>query len=270
MPEGKGGGLTREVHLIEFDGIRYIVRRCSNLKKAKLYEFVSKKLEKKGFLPKFLGRDGKDVFYEYVEGRDLKRKEKLEVYYQLGKIGAYVNQVNCEYNVDLDFYKTLRELEKGNYNPSSKVLMRRKINKIRKKPKAVLSLKRRERVLKLYKFLKREVNPEITLGISDFVPGNFRLRKGKVYLVDIESIKPKFKGSGVAKFFLKWANTSNKKRKFKEGYQSVSSLKYLTVKYEDLCYLTFIVRELWFKAQVGRNYDFDLELIDELLIKYEL
>ncbi len=270
MPEGEGGGLSGEVHLVEYDGNKYVVRRCLDLKKARLYEFISKKLEKKGFLPKFLGRDKKDVFYEYIEGRDLRQNEKMEIYYQLGKIGGSVNKICYDYNSDKEFYKTLRELENGNYNPSPKVLMRRKLSKITRKPKRVLTAKKRKEIQKLYGSLKREINPKISLDISDFVPGNFRLRSGKVFLVDVESIKPRIKGSGVAKFFLNWANTSHKKKRFKEGYQSVSSLKYLDSKYEDLCYLTFIVQALWFKNHVGRDYSSDLELLEKLFTKYTI
>ncbi len=70
-----GGGLSNEVHLIKHDGKNYIVRKCDSLKRARGYELISKKLERYGFLPKFLGRYGKDVLYEYVEGRDLREKD---------------------------------------------------------------------------------------------------------------------------------------------------------------------------------------------------
>lgn len=270
MPEGEGGGLSGEVHLIEYDGKKYVLRRCLNVKKAKLYESISRQIEKKGFLPKFLGREGKDVLYEFIEGRDLKQNEKLNMYYQLGKIGGHINKISFNYNTDRELYRTLKELESGTYNPSPKVLMRRKLSKIKSKPKKVLTNKKRNTILRLYHLLKKEVNPKITLDISDFVPGNFRLRKGKVYLVDIESIKPRIKGSGVAKFFLKWGDTSNKKKGFKKGYQSVASLKYLDSKYEDLCYLTFIIQALWFKNHVGRDYSPDLELLEKLFSKYKM
>ena len=56
-----GGGLSKEVHLIKYEDKKYVVRRCEDLATARRYEDISKKFEKYGFLPKFLGRFGKDV-----------------------------------------------------------------------------------------------------------------------------------------------------------------------------------------------------------------
>ena len=38
LPEGEGGGLSEEVHLVQYDTQKYVVRRCETLKKAKIYE----------------------------------------------------------------------------------------------------------------------------------------------------------------------------------------------------------------------------------------
>ena len=88
LPEGEGGGLSGEVHLIKHKDKNYVVRRCQNLEKAKHYASLSKKFKKYGFLPKLLGRHGKDVFYEYIGGRDLRKAESIKVFEQLGKIAA--------------------------------------------------------------------------------------------------------------------------------------------------------------------------------------
>jgi len=54
LPDGEGGALSGEVHLIEHENKKYVVRICSDLKKAKYYEDISKKLEKKEDYPCFL------------------------------------------------------------------------------------------------------------------------------------------------------------------------------------------------------------------------
>jgi len=270
LPEGEGGALSGEVHLVKHNRKKYVVRRCSNLSKAKYYESISKKLEKYGFLPKLLGRFGKDVLYEFIEGRDLRQNEKSFVFEQLGEIGAFVNKKKIKSNSNLEFNKTLRELVSGKYNPSPKVLIRRKRSNIRKKPKSVLSSKESNKIKKLYSYLMKKTNAKIRMDISDFIPGNFRLRKGKVYLVDVESIKPAIKGRGVAKCFRGFCNTKKRKELFIKGYKNISSTNFLNETYLDLCHLLFAVQALHFKAQVDRNYKDDLEKIEILLKKYKI
>ena len=270
LPEGEGGALSGEVHLVKHNGKKYVVRRCSNLSKAKYYESISKKLEKYDFLPKLFGRFGKDVLYEFIEGRDLRQNEKSFVFEQLGEIGAFVNKQKIESNPNFKFNKTLRELISGKYVPSSKVLMRRKRSNIRKEPKAVLSSKEANKIKKLYSYLMKKTKAKLRMDISDFVPGNFRLRKGKVYLVDVESIKPAIKGMGVAKCFRGFCNTKKRKELFIKGYTNVSSIDFLNETYLDLCHLLFAVQALHFKVQVNRDYKEDLDKIEKLLKKYKI
>ncbi|MEA3329208.1 MAG: hypothetical protein U9Q06_00505 [Nanoarchaeota archaeon] len=270
LPEREGGALSGEVYLIKHNGKKYVVRRCSNLPKAKYYESISKKLEKYDFLPKLLGRFGKDVLYEFIEGRDLRRNEKSFVFEQLGEIGAFVNKQKIESNPNFKFNKTLRELISGKYVQSPKVLMRRKRSNIRKKPKAVLSSKEANKIKKLYSYLMRKTKAKIRMDISDFVPGNFRLRKGKVYLVDVESIKSVIKGRGIAKCFRGFCNTEKRKELFIKGYTNISSMDFLDETYLDLCHLLFAVQALHFKVQVNRDSKEDLEKIETLLKKYKI
>lgn len=62
LPEGQGGGLSGEVHLVEHVDKKYVVRRCSDILIAKEYENISKRFAKYHFLPKFLGELEK-MFY---------------------------------------------------------------------------------------------------------------------------------------------------------------------------------------------------------------
>ena len=270
LPEGEGGALSGEVYLVKHNGKKYVVRRCSNLSKAKYYESISKRLEKYGFLPKLLGRFGKDVLYEFIKGRDLRQNEKSFVFEQLGKIGSFVNKQEIKSNPNFKFNKTLRESVSGKYVPSVKVLMRRKRSNIRKKPKSVLSIKEANKIKKLYSYLMEKTNAQIRMDISDFVPGNFRLRKEKVYLVDVESIKPAIKGMGVAKCFRGFCNTKRRRELFIKGYTNISSISFLDETYLDLCHLLFAIQALHFKVQVARDYKGDIEKIEELLKKYKI
>lgn len=268
LPDGKGGALSGEVHLIEYKNKKYVVRICSNVKKAKYYEEISKKIEKKKIIPKFLGRYEKNVFYEYIEGRDLKENEKLDVFRQLGKIGGYVNCLKTKTNPEKEFYESLRQLHTGNFKPSQKVINRRKRSKIRKKPKKVFSKKEADKIKELYNLLKKKSKAKFSLDIVDFIPGNFRLKKGKVYLVDIESIKPAIRGKGIAKGFQNYLKTKKRQEEFIRGYNSVSKIKLDLNKSLDLYKLLFAVQACHFKTQVARDYSEDIAIIKNLINKY--
>ncbi|MBT7238087.1 hypothetical protein HN865_04495 [Candidatus Woesearchaeota archaeon] len=255
LPEGEGGGLTGETHLVEYDHQKYVLRKCETLSKSRYYEHLSKKFEKYGFFPKFLGRLGKNVFFEYIEGRDLRsNEEKTEYLFEIGKILGIINKFSFENKFENLFNKQLKELTSGVYVPSLKVLMAREKRNIRKKPKKVLTDKQYKEILKCFKKLKKELNPKIVYECTDPMPGNFRVRKNKIYLVDIESIKPRYKGLGMNKFILEWGKTPLKKNKFIEGYNQHSSLSYFTDEYKKFIDLNFLIQRLNFQVQTGKDY----------------
>ncbi len=274
LPEGEGGGLSGEVHLIKHEGKKYVVRRCKELKKAKQYEFISKKLGKYGFLPKFLGRYGKDVLYEYIEGRDLRKDEKLDVFRQLGAIAAKVNTVNSSYSHELRLDQQLKELVSGKYKTIGKAAMRVWKNRMagekfdKRRVKALLSKDEGENIKRIYFYLKKKVKPKVTYESNDLSGGNFRLSKGKVYFIDVEAIKPRWKGFGIAKCFTQWAKTPKKQQAFLKGYKSVSSVKFLNKNYMDFLYLNFYVQSLNYKVKVGREYNVELRRLKVLINKY--
>ena len=252
LPEGEGGGLSGEVHLVRYDNQKYVVRRCETLKIARGYEAISKKFEKDGFLPKFLGRFGKDVLYEYIEGRDLKQKESKKVLYQLGQIAAYISKKKMKSKTYPRFFVQLKELLTGEYKVTVKEKERMRRNKIKmKRFKPAISKEQSEEITKVHNYLKKKLRPAIYFDANDIIPGNFRIdKKGKVYFVDIEAIRPRIKGFGIAKFFLKWGKKKWSKDVFKKGYSSVASLKYLTQEYLDFLYLNFIIQSMNYKYKI--------------------
>jgi thiamine kinase-like enzyme len=271
LPEGEGGGLSGEVHLIKHRNEKYVVRRCDKLSKAKLYESLSQKFEKQGFLPRLLGRHGKDVFYEYVEGRDLTKKEKMDVFYQIGKICAQINKVKVGGSLDKRFKIQIKELETGKFKFNKKESERRKRNKVTNKPKPIFDKKKAKEIKKVYKLLKQKSRSVLTLDANDVAQGNFRIDKtDKVYFVDIEAIKSKVRGFGIGKFYLRWGKTPAKQKAFNKGYSSVSSLKFLTTEYNDFITLSFLMQRINYGVKI-HNKDFfekELELLDQILKKY--
>jgi len=268
MPESGGGGLSKEVYLVKHNNKKYIIRKCDTIKRAKKYETISKKLEKQDVLPKILGRYGKDVLFEFIEGRDLTKEEDLKVFYQLGEIVAKISKLKT-YKPDNRFYTQLKELVTGNFSQNNKVDVRRyreRLDKRRIKP--LFTRQQADNIKVVHDYLLKKVKPKTVLDINDVSTSNFRIRKGKIYFVDIEAIKPRIKGLGIAKCFLKWAKTEDQQEAFRKGFERFDKW-FFEGEYADLCYLKFIIQSLNYKCQIGRDYKHDLKRLEILLNKYK-
>ena len=242
LSDDNDAGWSGEVHLVEYEKEKYVVRRAKTLAKAKYYEKISNQLEKYEFLPKFLGRFGKDVLYEYIEGRDLRKKESASVIKQVGAISAQINKIESKGPINLRFNTQIKETTTGIFK------------KINKKVRPLLSEEKAKVIKRLYNKLRKEVNPKITLDSNDINPNNFRLRKGKVYFVDVEAIKPRIKGFGIGKAFTKWFKKLQERKAFIDGYNSVSTTKFLTERYIDFIFLNFLVQELNYTCMFGKKF----------------
>ncbi|MCX6750502.1 MAG: hypothetical protein NTZ83_03520 [Candidatus Pacearchaeota archaeon] len=264
-----GGGLSGEVHLVEYENNKYIVRRCSNTSIAKGYEDISKKFERYHFLPKFLGRFGKDVLFEYIEGRDLTKIESLKSLEQMGKIAGYINKVELKGEISKRFYEQVKELTTGKYKLDLKERTRLKRTP-KKNFKFVLKREKAENIKGVYILLKKRLSPSLALDVNDVSPNNFRIdKKGKIYLVDIEGIKPRIKGFGFAKFYLKFGKTPQRRKAYIKGYNSVNSSKYLTEEYLDFIYINFFIQKILYNVKIfDKDYKPTLEKLNEILEKY--
>jgi|TARA_B100000315_G_scaffold47887_1_gene42635 thiamine kinase-like enzyme len=266
IPERAGGGLTGETHLLELDNQKFVLRKCADLEKADFYKKMANKFEKKGFFPKMIDKKGKNVLYEFIKGRDLRGKEeRLNNIEEVGKILAIINKEKFKGKFSDPFETQIRELKTGKYIPSLKVKIARKKRNITSKPKKLLTEKQAKEILNYYKSKKTKLKPEVVYDCGDPTPGNFRLRNGKVYLVDIDSIKPRYKGFGISKFFLEWGKTRNKQEKFVKGYKSKNNLNLLTEEYKDFIDLIFLVQRLNFQAQTGKETKETYEKIISLI-----
>ncbi|MEK6909274.1 MAG: hypothetical protein AABX23_04450 [Nanoarchaeota archaeon] len=245
-----GEGWSGEVHLLTYEGRKYVLRKYKTLKRAKYFEEISHKLEKYGFLPKFLGRVGKDVLYEYIEGRDLIKKESKSVIYRVGKICAYINKIKVNGSVTRRFEKNLNEVRKAKLLPKEEI----------------------ERVEKIYQFLLKKTKPIFTLDANDLHGSNLRLRNGNVYLVDIDSIAERPKLFAIGKAFFKWFKKPKEQKQFRKGYSSISSTQFWDEKYQDFIFLNWLLQDIYychyFKEKKYAGLSQRKEQLGNLLSKY--
>lgn len=244
------GGWSKEVHLVNYLGEKYVVRRCRDIKRAKKFEFLLKKFGEYNFLPKFYGRFGNDILLEYINGRDLRKKESTRVIEQVGKICAMINRNRIKQKANFRFERWMKSgAEKK------------------------LGIEKSEKVKRIYYYLEKRLDVISSFDCGDLNPDNFRLRKGKVYLVDLDSIIKIVKGYGIGKAFTKWFKKNTERIAFKDGYSKISSIDFLTQEYEDYVILYFLIHEIRLFGKFGIKYKPKIavrfEILDELIKKYE-
>jgi len=227
------GGMSKKVHLLKHNGKGYVLRICKDKKTAIMYSKNLKKYEKERFLPKLIEISGKKILLEYIEGRDCKKKDALRVAYQVGKIIGTINRTKGK-NLKI------KDIDQKFRNSLTKI----KNNK-------VINTKTSKEILQRYYELRKNIKIQISLDCDDIVPSNFRISKGKVYLVDIEMIKENIRSRGIAKAFLRWFGTGKQREKLMKGYNSVNSSLFLTEEYLQLLYLYFLVTNMKIKIYDG-------------------
>ncbi len=262
------GGWSGEAHLIEHGGMKYVVRKCRTLERAKSYEEFEKTFGEQNILPKFLGRDSKNVFYEYIKGRDLKHKETKDIIYQVGQIAGHINNVKIKYPLDKKFEINIEELLTGNVASEHKrVYIENRKASIITNPRSLISKEEYREIMDFYQTLKRKTKPKMALDANDINPSNFRLREAKVYFVDVEAIKQRVKGFGIGKSFTQWLKTKREQDYFKEGYSSVAPIDFLTKDYEIFLRLIFLAQSSNYKARYGNiGYDKTFKQLTDLLV----
>jgi|WetSurMetagenome_2_1015567.scaffolds.fasta_scaffold71583_1 thiamine kinase-like enzyme len=271
VPKNKGA-LSGEVHLVEYQGKKYVLRRCVSSKKAKFYEEYYKKFRKYGFFPKLLGRVRNDVLFEYIEGKDLRENEPARIFYQIGRIAARINHIKVKGDMDLRFNTQLEELVTGKFRFNSKIFARK--NKLGrwKKPKAIMTWQQANEIKEVYDYLRKKAGPIMALDANDITDGNFRLGdNGKVYFVDIEAIKPRARGFGIAKFFMQWGKKKERQQYFEKGYNSVSPMNFFKKEYADFCFLSFLMQRINYKVNLFQKQDYkeDIKRLNVIVNRYK-
>ncbi len=251
LTSANGSGTTGEAHLAEIDGKKYLLRICPNKKTADWYFLLYHLFERYNIMPKLIDSGGKYLLFEFIEGRDLKKKENPKIIYEVGRLCAIVNKQKYEGEYKDKFKEKLREIT----------------------DKKIISGEKSKQVENLFDDLSNSLKIELSLDIGDATSDNFRLSKdGKIYFVDIEAIKYHMKGMCVAKAFYQWFRTPEERKIFLEGYESEHSTDFLTKDYLKLCYLIFLIQRIRFKFNKGETRPFKkaLEKLDELLRGEEL
>jgi len=245
------GGITGEMHLVKHDGKKYALRICLDEKRAEDYSAIYSNIEQHGFFPKLLYREGRHFLFEYLEGRDCTLKDGPEIAYEVGKIFGLINSAplnfSKNFNADKKFFSDLDFLLKN----------------------GLIDSERLEKIKKMHTELRGKVDLKMVAEISDCIPSNFRISNGKVFLVDIEAVKYRFRGRGIAKAFLRWFKKEEERKKFIEGYSSVAPVDFLTKEYLQFSYLYYLVINTRFKLENKKAYDNNLKQLD-LLLKGEL
>jgi hypothetical protein len=247
FPEEQEGGLTKETHLVKKGKEKYVLSICKKTQAADFYEALSKRLEKYGFLPKLLKRQGKRLLYEYIPGRDVRRTDALKVAYPIGQIAARISATRFPCEEEIEFHDSF--YQKLNYLVKKKLIDKQTAAQIQER----------------YENLRRHVTLETKLELVDPCEDNFRLYKGKVYLVDIHAIKFDLKGRGFSKTFMKTFKTKTQRARFEQGYNSVSSMDFLTPDYLQFVYVYHLVKNIASKFQGKRNYASQLSRLHKLL-----
>jgi len=240
------GGFTGEAHLLENSGEKYMLRICRSKKRADFYEDVYNQLEQGGFLPKLIDRYENNLLFEYIGGRDCIGGDCFDIARKMGEIYAAVSKISkkpdSELSVDERLEKSVTYLTKH----------------------GDISLDYAESLRNRYRELRVNVNPRISIDLTDPMPSNFRISKGQLYLVDIDAIGFSLRGKGIAKLFLKWFKKDSAREMFFQGYQEL-----LTPKYLQIAYLFYLVKNINFKSKLKMNYTKNLEMLD-LFLEREL
>lgn len=217
-------GVASSVYLVKHNKEKYVLRTFKNKKEADFYINIMKKLNKFGFFPKVLKNKGRKVLFEYIPGRDCKNSDSKVAANQVGMICATINKLKTDkkYNLDRQFKKFINKIEKSK----------------------ILSMAQAKTARELYYSLSKSTKPKIALDANDVYAENFRINKDKIYMVDIEAIKPILKGQGIIKGFNKWFKTSKTQEEFLKGYNSIGNSKFLTKDYIKFASLFFYTRQI--------------------------
>jgi hypothetical protein len=269
-----GGGLSMETYLWIDGKNKYIVRKCNSDKKAESYEAFSKKLSKYKVVPKLIRRKDRDMIYQYLQGRDLEKKESLKIFEEIGKICAKFNKLNAKnVEIDLPFDNQLNQLETGDYKKfTSKEMMEKRKRRPNERHdvrriKPLITKEEKEKIKNINKALFEKTKIKFCLDAVDVSPANFRLSGGNIYFVDIEGIRKTMMGVGLAKAMWGWAETKNQRQAIMRGYFSLSKQK-SSKEFLNLIKLHYIIQSLHDRIKIGRNYKKQLLMLKSFLANY--
>src|SRR3989338_7736052 len=90
------GGDSEETFLVTYLGKKFVLRKYETVKEANYYASIHKKLEKYDILPKLHYKEKNKLLFEYIEGRDCKKRDALKFAYQVGRICGAINSLKIK------------------------------------------------------------------------------------------------------------------------------------------------------------------------------
>jgi hypothetical protein len=221
---------------------KFKLRLCSSIKQAKRIEKNVNLLPDS--FPKFYGRRGKFVLFEWINGKsiyDLGKSIPPNLSYLMGKLIGEAHSLN----------------KISNKNPDTFILgLVERIKKYEALNKTYL-----KKIMKCYDLLRKKVKLQRVLEFHDLNPRNF-MYKGrkdskncKLYFVDEDGIGYKIKGIGLAKPLLieKIIKTEAQKKAFWKGYGEFSQSNYFNHDYQNFLILVQLVRSIAAQSNNERN-----------------
>jgi len=240
-----GIGSTGEAHLAFLGKEKYLLRICPDEETANKYLGYYKKFKRYGFFPKLLETMGKYMLFEFVNGKRCREHETPETIRQVGRICAIINKAKVpkNYKRNGSFIQKLEEI----------------------KNKKVINCELAQKTLENYALLEAKIKLRLSMDAGDVTCDNFMVdKKGHVYFVDIEAIKPNIKGMGIAKAFSTWFKTPEMQKEFRRGYVSISPMSFYTEDYAKMVTLIFFIQRIRFKSNKG-----EIDLVKQTIKKLE-
>jgi hypothetical protein len=239
------GGESRETFLLQYRGKKFVLRRYETKKEADYISRIYKNLKEYKILPQIYYQNGKDLLIEYIDGRNCRKSDTSKVAEQIGRICALINTLRI---------KGIKSRERE-FESCIDILRKHRI----------IDKNASECLKKRYLSYRKELKPERVIDFDDVYPKNFRLRRGRAYLVDLEDFEVKIKGSCIGKAFLRWFKKPLQRKRFLDGYSSVSSSDFLTEEYMQFLYLNFTLYIVSYKLKYNKPINpKDLRRLHEL------
>lgn len=244
--KGRGAISGKSFMVISSTRKKYKLRYCGDLRKAKEIERNVKLLPKA--FPKFYGREGRYLLFNWIEGEHLTTETPLEICYKIGKLVGEAHALKDMEKKDEDsfFYNRL---------------------KIIKKTK-IFDTKTLAKIELTYKKFKEKLKLDITLEFNDIHPGNMIMtKKEEVYYIDEEGFGHKIKGLGFAKPFLtdKWMKKKEQKEAFWKGYNEHHSSDYFDKDYEKFILFLQLIRTIATRIRTGNDYSKEKAILLKIL-----
>ena len=251
------GAISGESFLVvDESNNQFKLRVCSTEEQAKRIENNVKLLPHA--FPKFYGREGLYVLFEWVEGEllynILSKPISAEICYQIGKLvgeAHQLNDINHSKSADKFFYSLTKTLDEN--AGFDKVLL--------------------EKIIQKYKKLRDKITVDVVLEINDIHPRNFVIQNSsnpeniKIYFVDEDGFGHKIKGLGMAKplFIEGLIKTKEQTEAFWKGYTEHHSKDYFDKDYQEFVTIVQLVRSMVIRSKNGKDISDLIDLIKEYI-----